>query len=64
MKYVNVHADLPGMKKEDINIDVNNNVLSVSGERNEETCQPDITGRYINRKRNNNFNRIIKQFFV
>jgi len=28
-----VEVDLPGMKKEDINVDVNDNVVTISGER-------------------------------
>jgi len=32
-KEVMVHADLPGIKKEDINIELNDNVLTISGER-------------------------------
>ncbi|MCB0361407.1 MAG: Hsp20/alpha crystallin family protein [Bdellovibrionales bacterium] len=31
-----ISADLPGMKKEDIHIDLNDGVLSLSGERSEE----------------------------
>jgi len=31
-----VHADLPGVKKEDINIELNDNVLTISGERKHE----------------------------
>ncbi len=32
-----IKADLPGMKKEDINLSMSDNVLSISGERKEET---------------------------
>ena len=28
-----IEVDLPGVKKEDINVDINNNTLSISGER-------------------------------
>ena len=31
-----VHAELPGVKKEDINIDYNNNYLTISANRNYE----------------------------
>src|SRR5689334_21577776 len=32
-KTLNVHAELPGVKKEDIKLEVHNNVLTISGER-------------------------------
>jgi len=31
-----IHMDIPGMKKEDIKIDYENNILTISGERSEE----------------------------
>ncbi len=33
---ISVHAELPGMKKEDIQVDVHNGVLTLSGEKKEE----------------------------
>lgn len=33
----NIEVEVPGMKKEDINVDIENNVLTVSGERKSET---------------------------
>ena len=44
-------ADLPGFKKEDIQIDVDNGILTISAERNEETEDQDKKGRYIRRER-------------
>ena len=44
-------ADLPGFKKDDIQIDVDNGILTISAERNEETEDQDKKGRYIRRER-------------
>ncbi|REL33069.1 Hsp20/alpha crystallin family protein [Rhodohalobacter sp. SW132] len=33
----NIEVEVPGMKKDDINVDIENNVLTVSGERKHET---------------------------
>jgi HSP20 family protein len=38
---VNVHIELPGMKKDDIKVIVENNVLTISGERKRETEEKD-----------------------
>lgn len=35
-KALNVHAELPGIKKEDIKLEVHNNTLTISGERKHE----------------------------
>lgn len=32
-----IHADLPGVEAKDVHIDVSNNILTISGERREET---------------------------
>ena len=45
-----VHAELPGVKKEDINIDYNNNYLSISATRNNEFEEK--KDNYIRRERN------------
>jgi HSP20 family protein len=46
---VYVKADLPGLKKEEINVSINDNILSISGERKfeseEQTKQKHITER-------------------
>lgn len=44
-------ADLPGFKKDDINIEVENGILTITAERNEETEDKDKKGRYIRRER-------------
>lgn len=44
-------ADLPGFKKDDIEISVEDGVLTISAERNEETEDTDKKGRYIRRER-------------
>ena len=44
-----VHAELPGVKKEDINIDYNNNYLSISATRNNEFEEK--KDNYIRRER-------------
>ena len=41
--------ELPGLKKEDVNIDVHNNVLTVSGETKSETSQDE--GGFVLRER-------------
>lgn len=44
-------ADLPGFKKEDINIDINNNTLTISAERKSEKEEKNDEGNYIRRER-------------
>lgn len=44
-------ADLPGFKKDDIDISVEDGVLTITAERNEETEDKDQKGRYIRRER-------------
>ena len=44
-------ADLPGFKKDDINIDVEDGILTIAAERKEETEDTDKKGRYIRRER-------------
>ena len=44
-------ADLPGFKKDEIQIDVEDGILTISAERNEETEDEDKKGRYIRRER-------------
>lgn len=44
-------ADLPGFKKDDIEINVEDGILTIQAERNEETEDTDKKGRYIRRER-------------
>lgn len=44
-------ADLPGFKKEDIQIEAENGILTISAERREETKEEDKKGRYLRRER-------------
>ncbi|MDJ0781090.1 MAG: Hsp20/alpha crystallin family protein [Desulfosarcinaceae bacterium] len=44
-----VNAELPGIDKKDIHVDVKNNVLTLRGERSEE--KRDETGHYYRRER-------------
>jgi HSP20 family protein len=46
---VNVTFDLPGLQKEDVSIDVHNNVLTVSGENNASSERTE--GGYVVRER-------------
>ena len=46
-----LEAELPGFKKEDIQIDVENEVLTISAQRNEELDDKDNEGRYIRLER-------------
>lgn len=42
-----LEADLPGFKKEDINVNLENNYLTISAERKAENEEKDKKGRYI-----------------
>jgi HSP20 family protein len=46
---IEVHAELPGMKKEDIKVTLRNNVLSISGERTQENETKEKTYHRIER---------------
>ncbi|KAI8137098.1 HSP20-like chaperone [Fennellomyces sp. T-0311] len=46
----NVHAELPGMKKEDINVDINNDSLTFSGESKAHNDYKDENVRYSERR--------------
>ena len=43
--------DLPGFKKEDIKVDLDGDVLTVSAERNKENEEKDNKGNYLRRER-------------
>lgn len=45
-----VEMAVPGMKKEDFNVKVDNNLLTVSSEKKDETSEKDKEGRYIRRE--------------
>lgn len=45
-----IDAELPGYKKEEINVDVNDDILTISAERNSETNEEEKNG-YIRRER-------------
>jgi HSP20 family protein len=53
-----VHADLPGMKKEDINVEFADNTLIISGERSQET-EEEREGFYHSERNYGNFYRNI-----
>ena len=44
-----LHCDLPGMAKDNINIDINGNTLKVSGERKNEHSEDTEGGHYFER---------------
>ena len=48
--------DLPGLRKEDVTIDIHNNILSVSGETKEST-QRDEEGYALRERRHGKFSR-------
>lgn len=47
---VDVRMDLPGMQKEEIDIQVHNNVLTIKGERHEETEEKDRKYHRVERR--------------
>ncbi|MBR1497978.1 MAG: Hsp20/alpha crystallin family protein [Oscillospiraceae bacterium] len=53
-----LEADLPGFKKEDINIDISDNTLTIRAERHSEHEEKDKQGNYIRCERSyGNFSR-------
>ena len=46
-----LEAELPGFKKEDIKVDIDNNYLTISAERNTEKEEKDNSGNVIRRER-------------
>ena len=46
-----LEADLPGFKKEDVKLDLDNGYLTISAQRNEELDDKDNEGRYIRQER-------------
>lgn len=49
--YYMLKADMPGLTKEDIQLDYTNNVLSISAHREEGKDEEDKEGNYIRRER-------------
>jgi len=47
-----VHADLPGLRQEDVKINVDQGVLTISGQRSEEQERKDERGSVYHRERN------------
>ena len=48
---IRLEADLPGVKKEDIKIDIENKFLTISAERKEEKEEKDAKGNFLRRER-------------
>lgn len=46
-----LEADLPGVKKEDIQVELDNNYLTISAERHAEKDEKDKKGNYVRRER-------------
>lgn len=46
-----LEADLPGVKKEDIKVELDNNYLTISAERHAEKDEKDKKGNYVRRER-------------
>ena len=46
-----MEADLPGFKKENIKIDIDNDTLTITAERKNENSEKDDKGNYIRRER-------------
>ena len=46
-----LEAELPGFKKEDIKVDLDQNYLTISAERNESKEEKDKKGNYVRRER-------------
>ena len=55
-----IHAELPGVKKEDINIDYNNNYLTISATRNNENEEKN--DNYIRRERS--YGSVSRGFYI
>ena len=48
---IRLEADLPGVKKENIKIDIENKFLTISAERKEEKEEKDAKGNFLRRER-------------
>ena len=54
---IKIRAELPGVKREDVSVDLHNGVLTVSGERNEEGERKAGSGFLIRERRHGSFRR-------
>ena len=50
---IEVHVDLPGMKPEDVNVEVRDNILQITGERKEEREEKGKTWHRVERRTGN-----------
>jgi len=57
-----LQAELPGFSKEDINIDLNNDTLTISASHNEEKNEEDKKHNYIRKERR--YNSYTRSFYV
>ena len=54
---IKIRAEIPGVKREDVNVDLHNGVLTVSGERKEETERKAGAGYLVHERRHGSFRR-------
>ncbi|MEJ9281603.1 MULTISPECIES: Hsp20/alpha crystallin family protein [Ureibacillus] len=57
-----VQADLPGFNKEDIQIDINNNYLTIRAKRDDQTEERDEKDRIIRKERH--FGEFYRSFYI
>ncbi|MGI6204609.1 MAG: Hsp20/alpha crystallin family protein [Anaerovoracaceae bacterium] len=55
-------ADLPGFKKEDISVDLDNDILRISAEHKEENEEKDENEKYVRRERR--YGKFVRNFDV
>ena len=58
----NIEIEMPGFKKEDISMDLDNGYLTVSGKKEEKVDEKDKKGNYIRRERR--FGSCTRSFYV
>jgi HSP20 family protein len=58
---VEILAEIPGLSKEDVSVDVQENVLTISGQKIKKIDDREFTGKYIRRElKHSNFKRSFK----
>ena len=57
-----LHADLPGLKKEDIKLSYENNYLTIAAEQNDAKDEKDDDGNYIRRERH--YGSMSRSFYI